>query len=164
MSEQEEQSIIAELDAQFGAEVANIPERTSDQLPKMKCALQIESAYLNKSQTSGRKQLTIAAVILESDAGDEFVGKKYKKNWGLETAENWSWLKKDVRALELEPPSDPKQLLALCGQLQGLSFSAQLTPNQDDAFPPNCYINKGARRHDLEGGASPGSGSGAASL
>lgn len=152
----EEQNIVEELNAQFGVEIADIPERPSDLLPRMKAVLKIESAYLNRSQTSGRKQLTIANVILESDQGEEHVGKKYKKNWGLETAENFQWLKKDMRALEIEPPNNAKEVLELCTQLTGLCFTGQLVPNVDEAFPPNCYINKGARRHELEDGVGGG--------
>ena len=101
--------------------------------------------------------LTGACVILSSDQGEEFVGKKYSKNWGVETAENWAWLKKDMIALELEEPKDAKDLLALCQQLPGICFTASLVPNKDESFPPNCYINKGARRHELEGEGAPGS-------
>lgn len=155
MSE-EEKNIVAELEEQFGAEIENIPARTADQLPRMKVVLKIESAYLDRSSTSGRKQLTAACVILESDVGDEFVGKKHKKNWGLETDENWQWLKKDILALELEAPKNAKELLALTNQLTGLCFTASLVPNTDEAFPPNCYINKGARRHEIEAGAGAG--------
>ena len=155
MSSQEEQNIVAELDAQFGAEIASIEARTAEQLPRMKVELKIANAFLNRSDASGRKQLTAATVILSSDAGEEFVDKKYSKNWGLETAENFAWLKRDMIALELEPPTDPKSVLALTQQLVGICFTASLVPNKDEAFPPNCYINKGARRHELEGeGAS----------
>lgn len=156
----EEQNIVAELDAQFGAAIADIPERPSDLLPRMKVVLKIESAFLNRSQSSGRKQLTASCVILETDGGPEFVGKKYRKQWGLETEENWQWLKKDMRALELEPPSNAQGVLDLCSQLTGLCFTGQLVPNSDEAFPPNCFINKGSRRHEMEGSGSTGVKSG----
>ena len=160
MSSQEEANIVAELDAQFGAEIANIEARTSEQLPQMKADFRIENAFLNRSTQSGRKQLTAAMVILSSEAGEEYAGKKYSKNWGLETAENFAWLKKDMIALELEPPTDPKSVLALTQQLTGICFTGSLVPNKDDNFPPNCYINKGARRHELEGeGSTGGAGS-----
>lgn len=160
MGSQEEENIVAELDAQFGTAIANIEARSSEQLPQMKADFRIENAFLNRSQTSNRKQLTAAMVILSSDVGEEFVGKKYSKNWGLETAENFSWLKKDMIALELEPPTDPKSVLVLAQQLNGICFTGSLVPNKDENFPPNCYINKGARRHELEGdGASAGAGS-----
>lgn len=148
----EEQAIVEELNAQFGAEIGDIPERPSALLPRQKAVLKIESAFLNRSQTSGRKQLTIATAIIESD-NEESVGKKYKKNWGLETVENFEWLKKDMRSLELEPPSNAKEVFELCALLTGLCFTGQLVPNVDEAFPPNCFINKGARRHEMEGGA-----------
>jgi len=147
----EEQNITDELAAQFGDEMANIPERPSDQLPRQKATLRVEAAFLNRSATSNRKQLTVATVIIESD-NTESIGKKYKKNWGLETEENIQWLKKDMRALELDPPTNAASLAALTQLLTGLCFVGTLVPNVDDSFPPNCYINKGARRHDLEGG------------
>lgn len=151
---EEEQKIVAELDAQFGATIADIPERPSDSLPRMTADLKVESAYLERSAQSGRKQLVASCMLLASSAGEESVGKKYKKKWGLETEENWQWLKRDTKALELEPPSTSKALVTLCQQLTGICFTAQLTPNKDQAFPPNCFINPGARRHDLEGGGS----------
>lgn len=160
MGSQEEVNIVAELDAQFGTEIATIEARTAEQLPQMKADLRIENAFLNRSSQSGRKQLTIATVILSSNAGEEFVGKKYSKNWGLETVDNWAWLKKDMICLELEPPTDSKSLLALTQQLIGICFTGSLVPNKDENFPPNCFINKGARRHELEGSdASGGSAS-----
>jgi len=157
---QEDENIVAELNSQFGAEIANIEARSAEQLPRMKVELTIENAFLNRSDASGRKQLTAATVILTSDMGDEFVGKKYSKNWGLETTDNWSWLKKDMIALELEPPQDAKSLVALTQQLVGICFTASLVPNKDEAFPPNCYINKGARRHELEGEGAAAAGAG----
>lgn len=153
--ETEEQNILNELDAQFGdTGIQEIPERTSEQLPKMKVIFRIENTFINRSSQSGRKQLVADCSILETDAGDEFLGKKYKKQWGLETAENWSWLKKDMKCLELDPPQKVKDLVRLTNELTGLCFHAQLAPNQDEAFPPNCYINKGARAHEYEGAAS----------
>lgn len=149
----EEQNIMDELDAQFGEDMANIPERPSDMLTRQKATFRIESAYLNKSQTSNRKQLTIATVIIESN-NEESVGKKYKKNWGLETEENIQWLKKDMRALELDPPTNAKSLAALTQLLTGICFVGSLVPNVDEAFPPNCFINAGARKHDMEGAAT----------
>jgi len=158
MSTEEEQNIINELDAQFGAAVADIPLKGTEQLPKMKVVLTCENAFINRSGNSGRKQFVATCKILESDTGQEFIGKTYKKNWGLETAENWGWLKRDMASLELAEPAKPSDLLQLAQQLIGLCFTASMVPNDDEAFPPNCYINKGARRHDLEGGttASPG--------
>jgi len=153
MSSQEELNIVSEVEEQFGDEIANIKARTAEQLPRMKATFLIENAFLNRSSQSGRKQLTASMVILSSEAGEEFKGKKYSKNWGLETAENWAWLKKDMIALELEPPSDGKSLTRLTQQLPGICFTGSLVPNKDESFPPNCYINKGARRHELEDGS-----------
>jgi len=154
---QEAENIVAELEQQFGTEIEGIEARSAEQLPQMKADFRIENAFLNRSSQSSRKQLTIATVILASNVGDEFVGKKYSKNWGLETVDNWSWLKKDMIALELEAPTDAKSLVALTQQLIGICFTGSLVPNKDESFPPNCFINKGARRHELEGeGASAG--------
>lgn len=146
----EEQAIVEDLNAQFGTEIADIQERPSDQLPQMKADFRIENAFLNRSSQSGRKQLTIACVILSSNVGEENVGKKYSKNWGLETVENFEWLKKDMRCLELEPPNNAKEVFELCAQLMGICFTGSLVPNKDESFPPNCFINKGSRRHELE--------------
>jgi len=153
---QEEENIVAELEDQFGTEIASIEARTSEQYPQMKVELKIENAFLNRSTQSGRKQLTAATIILTSDVGEEFIGKKYSKVWGLDTVENWQWLKKDMIALELEPPMDAKSLVPLTQALMGICFTASFVPNKDDSFPPNCFINKGARRHELEGEGATG--------
>jgi hypothetical protein len=130
--------------------MADIEAKTSEQLPKMKVVFCIKNAFLERSGSSGRKQLTADCIILESDIGEEFVNKKYTKRWGLETEENIQWLKKDMNALELPEPKTPKDILSLAGALVGICFNGQLVPNTDESFPPNCFINKGARRHELE--------------
>lgn len=159
MSNNEEQNIVSELSAQFDAQLADIEARPSGQLPKMNCVLKVTNAFLERSQASGRKQMTVTTTILESNAGEEFVGKEYKKHWGLETAENWAWLKRDCKSLELEEPTTAAKLLTIANAMIGICFSAQLVPNSDEAFPPNCYINKGARRRDYEGAGSVKAGS-----
>lgn len=147
---QEEQSIVSELEAQFGAAYSEAGTREVEQLPKMRAVLRITNAFLDRS-SNNRKQLNAECEILESDAGDTYVGKTYTKRWGLETAENLQWLNGDMVSLGLTPPLTPTALLELKVGLVGICLTASLVPNTDEQFPPNCYINKGARREDLEG-------------
>lgn len=154
MSTQDETDIAAEVGAQFGEGMADIGARPGTELPKMKGSFKITNAWLSRSQTSGRKQLEAETEILASDAGDEFVGKKYTKRWGLESEENMQWLNSDMLALGLEEPKSKEGLLALSTTLIGICFNASLVPNKDEAFPPNMFINRGARREDLEGEGS----------
>jgi len=116
------------------------------------CTVRVENAYLNRSQ-SGRKQLTAYCVVLKHEReGNE--GKTYYKNWGLETTENISWLKSDLINLGIEPPKNAQDLLRVCKELQGIVFEATLVENRDNQFPPNMYINRGARRDGEEPSSS----------
>lgn len=149
---QDAQEIAAELESQFSenfSEIGTRPEQ--EQMPKCKVALKITNGYLGRSSGSGRKQLTIVTEVLECSAGEQFVGHTYTKNWGLETSENIQWLNSDLSNLEIAYAKTPQELVALANALTGVCFDGSLNPNADPQFPPNCYINKGARRKDLEG-------------
>ena len=155
MPSNEQQDIVQEMGAQFG-DMANIDAAPQQvQLPKSKVALLIKTAYLNRSQASNRKQLVGSCTVLECSAGDEFIGKTYNKIWGLETEQNIQYFKRDITNLELTPPTKPEDLITLCQQLTGICFDGSLVPNTDDQYPPNCFINRGARRAELEGQQSP---------
>jgi len=68
-----------------------------------------------------------------------------------------------MKALDLAEPTSPKDLLTITQQLPGICFVAALVENKDEAYPPNCFINAGARRHDLEGGGQAAAQGGGAS-
>ena len=145
-------SVAAELDAQFGNELAGIEARTgNDNLVKGGYIFQITNAYMNHSASSGRKQLIAMCKVLENDADDAQNGSSYFKNWGLETAENFKWLNGDLINLGLERINAGKDCIQRCSQLTGIVFKGSLEPNKDSQYPPTCYINKGARRRDMEG-------------
>ena len=150
MPQEDAQNIVDDLQAGFGESFGEISTRPeAEQLPKSKVTLKVTNAYLNRS-TNGRKQASAVCTVLECSAGDEFKGHTYTKNWGLETEENIRWFKTDLTHLEVDPPKSPKDLVAIMSRLTGICFDASLSPNADDAYPPNCYINRNARRTDLE--------------
>ncbi len=153
MPTEEEQSLIDELDEEFGEEgMADVGARTGlEVLPKGAYGFIITNAYLNRSSGKGRKQLVAVCEVRETNAGDELIGKLYYKTWGLEKAENLEWLNGDLLNLDIAKPQNPKDLLRVAKELVGVGFQAALVDNKDPQFAPNCYINRGARRVDLEG-------------
>lgn len=155
MPEQEE--VLAELEQEFETGYEGIDARPfAVQFPRCTIKAEITNAYLNRSSgASGRKQLVATCVLFECSTGEEYEGKTYTKTWGLENEQNLEWLKRDMLALDIVPPKNPKDLLRVINELMGMKFSAQLVPNKEDpeAFPPNMWLNRGAR---IEGGASGG--------
>ncbi len=155
MSEQDE--VIAELESEFKTGYEGVEARPfAVQFPRCTIKAEIANAYIGRSASSGRKQLVAVCNILECSAGEEFAGKTYTKTWGLVDEQNMSWLKRDMLALDIVPPKDPKDLLRIVNELMGINFSAQLVPNREDSeqFPPNMFLNRGARV--LEGGSKDG--------
>lgn len=147
MPEQDE--VLEELEAAFGTGFEDIdPRPFAVQFPRCTIKAEVTNAYLNHSSgTSGRKQLVAVCNILECSAGEEFEGKTYTKTWGLENEQNLEWLKRDILALDIVPPKNPKDLIRVTNELMGIQFSAQLVPNREDPeqYPPNMWLNRGAR-------------------
>lgn len=153
MPEQDE--ILAELEAEFGGGYEGIdPRPFAVQFPRCTIKAEITNAFLGRSSgTSARKQLVATCIILECSAGDEYEGKTYTKTWGLVNEQNLEWLKRDMLALDIVPPKNPRDLLRVANELAGVKFSGQLVPNREDPeqFPPNLWLNRGARV--IEGGS-----------
>ncbi len=147
MSEQDE--VLAELEQAFGAGYEEIEARPfAVQFPRCTIKAEITNAYLGRSSgTAARKQLVATCVIFECSAGEEFEGKTYTKTWGLENVQNLEWLKRDMLALDIVPPKNPRDLNRVMNELMGIKFSAQLVPNREDPdqFPANMWLNRGAR-------------------
>ena len=150
MAEQDE--VLAELEAEFSAGYEDIAARPfSEQFPRCKVKVEITNAFLNRSSgEANRKQLVATCTILECSAGEEFVNRTYSKSWGLENEQNLEWLKRDMLALDVVPPKNPKDLLRVANELTGIIFAAQLVPNKTDSeqYPANMWINRGARISD----------------
>lgn len=147
MAEQEE--VLAELEADFGAGFEDIEARPfAVQFPRCTVKVEITNAFLARSSgAAARKQLVATCDIFECSAGEEYEGKTYTKTWGLANEQNVEWLKRDMLALDIVPPKNPKDLLRVANELAGVKFSAQLVPNREDPeqYPPNMWINRGAR-------------------
>ena len=143
----EQQDIASEVDSQFGAGFADVdPRPFSLQFPRGTYSFEITNAYLSRSASgSNRKQLVAVTNIFEASTGDEFVGKTYTKTWGLEDEQNLEWLKRDMIALDIEPPKTGKDLLAIAQKLIGIRFTGQLVPNRDEQYPANLFLNRGAK-------------------
>jgi len=148
----EQEEVIASLETEFQTGFEDIPARPfAVQFPRCSIKAEIVNAYLNRSSSaSARKQLVAVCNVYECSAGEEFEGKTYNKIWGLENTQNLEWLKRDLQALDVAPPKNPKDLLRVVNELQGIKFSAQLTPNREDPdnYPPNMWLNRGARISD----------------
>ncbi len=147
MAEQDE--VLTELELEFSEGYEGIdPRPFATQFPRCKITVEITNAFINRSSgQAARKQLAATCNIIECSAGEEFVNKTYTKTWGLENAQNLEWLKRDLLALDIVPPKNPKDLLRIVNELMGINFTAQLVPNKEDPeqFPPNMWINRGAR-------------------
>ncbi len=154
MEEQDE--VLAELEAEFKEGYEGIDARPfSVQFPRCKVVVEITNAFLGRSTgEAARKQLVATCNILECSAGEEFEGKPYSKSWGMENEQNLEWLKRDMLALDIVPPKNPRDILRVINELISIKFVAQLVPNKQDPeqFPANMWINRGARI--LEGATS----------
>ena len=154
----EQEEVLAELEAEFGTGYEDIePRPFAVQFPRCQIKAEITNAYLGRSSgASARKQLVATCVLFECSAGEEYEGKTYTKSWGLANAQNLEWLKRDMLALDIIPPKNPKDLLRVINELMGVKFSGTLVPSADpDQFPPNMWLNRGAR---ILEGASEGAG------
>ena len=149
MAEQEQENVLAELEAEFETGYEGIePRPFAAQFPRCTIKAEITNAYLNHSSgASNRKQLVATCILFECSAGAEYEGKTYTKTWGLENEQNLEWLKRDMLALDVVPPKNPKDLLRVINELMGIKFSAQLVPNKEDPeqYPANMWLNRGAR-------------------
>ena len=154
MAEQDE--VLAELEEDFAEGYEGIDARPfMVQFPRCKVSVEVTNAFLGRSSgAAARKQLVATCTIFECSAGAEFEGKTYSKSWGMENAQNLEWLKRDMLALDIVPPKNPKDILRVINELMGIKFAAQLVPNKEDPeqFPSNMWINRGARI--IEGAAS----------
>lgn len=156
--QQEQDEVLAELESDFAEGYESIEARPfSVQFPRCKVCVEVTNAFLGRSTgAAARKQLVATCTIYECSAGTEFEGKTYSKSWGMENAQNLEWLKRDMLALDIVPPKNPKDILRVINELMGIKFAAQLVPNKEDPeqFPPNMWINRGARI--MEGASSGG--------
>ena len=157
MSEQDD--VMAELQSQHKAEdVEGVEAPKRDQIAAGKASFRIDNIYLNRSQ-KGRKQLTAVCEITDHAAGPDAIGSMYYKMWGLETPQNLSWLKGDLTNFELDTKliNNPIQNLQdVINAMQDLHFQGTLVPNKEAQYPPNLFINPGARLKETP--ASTGTG------
>ena len=130
------------------------------QFPRGQYKFVVTNAYVNRSAFSNRRQLVAATKTTDASTGDEYVGKAYTKTWGLENAQNLEWLKRDMLALDIAPPKDPRDILRIVNELMGVAFSGNLVPNREDPeqYPPNLFLNRGARIIDGGEGAEGSAG------
>jgi len=153
----ENKEIIDDLEGEFGTgfeDIAAKPFQTS--FPRGTYDFLSTNVYLGRSAASNRKQMVMTCKIEVASTGEEFVGKVYTKTWGLKDEQNMEWLKRDMIALNIEPPKNPKDLIRVMNELTDIRFRGQLVPNKEDPdqYPPNLFLNRGAK---LEGAASGGS-------
>ena len=119
--------------------------------------LRVENVFVNWSKgVAQRKQLCMSCTVLVHSEGDEMIGREYVKKWGLETADNLKWLNGDLTNLELQPMQfvTVPELKRVMTALNGIVFDTALVENDNKQYPPNSWINPGARRKDLEGGST----------
>lgn len=162
MAEQEvsREDLLRELD-EGGIDIGDVDARTQEQIAAGKGVLNCTNAFVNRSRKASRLQLTAVCTVTAHENGDEFIGKTYHKSWGLKEKENLEWFKGDLVNLEIDPPKDNPDIARVIKELIGISFECTFVDNE--GFPPNCYINAGARQgslNDSEGGKPSGSEAG----
>jgi len=148
---QEQDSILGDVAGQFdGVEVET---RVVGVVPG-RATLRVTNVFVNRSSgESQRKQLCIACEVLAHEK-EKMVGREYVKKWGLETTDNLEWLNGDLVNLEIQPMpnvtvSEMKRIMVA---LSEIVFDTTLVENPDKRFPPNSFINAGARRTDFGSG------------
>lgn len=156
MTEQEvsQEELLAGM-KEDGIDIGDVDARTSTQIAAGKGILKCTNAFINRSRKKGRLQLTAVCEVTAHESGDEFIGETYHKNWGLKSKENLEWFKGDLANLEIDAPKDNPDILRVIGDLTGISFEVTFVDNE--GYPPNCFINAGARQNALSN--SEGSGS-----
>jgi len=156
---EEQQEVLSSLDENL---LGGTEKRPFQDWVAQDVVLRVENEFFERSQ-SGRRQLCFDCVVVQSTVEGQ-VGRTYTKRWGLETADNIAWLKRDFEGLDLGEFSTIKDLKEKAAAAVGIRFAAKLVPDKNDEWPPSCYINKHARREASTEGvlalAPPGSGSG----
>jgi len=119
------------------------------QLPPGQVVLKVRNAYLGRSQM-GNRMITIECEVVSHSAGEEYKGATYFIPRVVENEDGWAYFNGMLVNLGFDPVVDIKtQLLPTLDALKGIQFRANLTENQQEGMPPNCWINAGAR---IEGG------------
>ncbi len=148
----ETKDVMDELSAGWNEEMVNAG---TDAIKAGKAVMKSTNAFLNRSQ-KGRKQLNIQLEIVEHDSDPGLVGRKLPMRFGLDAVEDIKRLNSALTNLELEIVRQPQDVLRVVRELDGIMFAATIAENKDPQFPPNVYVNAGARRRDLEDAAKSG--------
>jgi len=149
MSDADQNSIIDEVNAQFENEEIGTRDTS---IAIGEAVLRCTNCFLTRSKGKGRKTMVAECIIVQHEE-DGQEGKTYQKRWGLENPQNLAWLNGDLHNLDLEVLSAKtmkEDLARVVTELLGKCFIVALVENADTQYPPNAFINKGARRYDLE--------------
>lgn len=152
-----EQDILAELEQQWQQD-PKLANAGTTRAVEGDVTVRCTNSYLNRSQ-KGRKQMNWPLDVLEHKQDPTGAGTKTIVRWGLETVEDMKRLNTALVNLGIEPIASHADIMRVNRQMQengGVCFNAKLAENKNPEFPPNVYVNPGARRKDLETGGQPG--------
>ena len=110
--------------------------------------LRVSNTMLNRSR-SGKAQLVAVCDITDHQGDASSIGMSFHKRWGLETAQNFEWLKGDALHLGLGPINSKDDITKFKDDLTeggGIEFVGSFVANEDEQYPPNLFINAGARK------------------
>lgn len=149
----EEADVMKDLAAEWKPEMANAG---TSGVPAGNATLKVTNAFIERSK-NGRKQLTLQVEVLDHKQDPTANGSKLPMRFGLDFATKIDDLKRLNTALinlQLAPISGPLDVQRACRELSSVCFDGVVAKNNDPQFPPNVYVNGGARRKDLEGATS----------
>lgn len=153
---QEQQQIIEQMKQEQGDDlVKNTDARTREQIaPGQGVVFKIVNGFLRRSQQQGVPQAVFVCEIVDHPEGDKWVGRNYYNTYGIHTESGISWFKAACNNLEIGEPESYDDIISKLNEAVGVVFQGNLVANREDAdqYPPNLFINRGARKREVEGG------------
>ncbi|KKL89709.1 hypothetical protein LCGC14_1911940, partial [marine sediment metagenome] len=104
------------------------PRQSGSPVPDDDYGMEMVSAIISESKSSGRLQVVFTLKVLEGD----YEGKEIKKYAGMDTPDNLDYLQGDLQALELEIPDDIDDLGPVLEEAAGLQVDVTVRTN--DSF------------------------------
>lgn len=128
----------------------------SNALPEGKAAFLCVNAFLSRSKgESKRPQITFSGTIVEHEEPSG-VGCPAFITFGVDSPKSLKWLNTMLINIGLDPVITPDDIKTVLAKTPGMAWNVSIVDNQDPQFAPNIYVNRNARREDLETGVSGG--------
>jgi hypothetical protein len=142
----EQNDVLKELEGMWGDELRNAG---TNRAPAGNATLKVVNAFVNRSQ-NGRKQMNWTVEVVEHDSDESAAGSKIPMRFGIENVQDLKRINTALVNLQMEVVKEPKDFLRVMREIMGVHFDGKIVDNKEPEFPPNVYVNAGARRKDLE--------------